>query len=155
MAFFGRGKNRIKSPYVMKDMYKAYIESIEKDSPYDVSYDDFRDICELYHKSLMEHLFSGGIFILPYRLGELLITGKRPKKLTKKTMTIDWQKTVELGKIVNHFNDHSNYYKYRFTWTKINHNFKNKSRYRLIFTRTNKRRLASILKSGDYNFFEL
>jgi hypothetical protein len=135
-------------------MYEEYIKGVEKDSPYDISYAQFRDICVKYYKRLMDHLFEGDLYIMPYRLGELYITGKRPKNFNKKTLPVDWAQTTKLGKIVNHFNDHSNYYKYRFTWSKKNHNFKNKTKYRMVFTRANKRRLASIIKSGDYNFFE-
>lgn len=151
--YFSRGLNKIQNPYVMKDFYEFYLKQIDKGSPYQVDYDTFRDICEEFYKELMEYLFDGGLYIMPYNLGELSINGKRPKKLDKTTLSIDWASTNEIGKKVYHINDHSNYYKFRFSWKKLGHNFKHKSDYRLVFTRANKRRLASIIKSGDYNFF--
>ena len=154
MAFFSRGPNNIKDPYTMPDFYKAYMEEVEEGSGYDVSYEVFRDICEEYYKGVMDHLFEGGLYILPYNTGELSIKGKRVKKLNYITMPVDWEQTNKIGKKVFHVNDHSNYYKYRFCWSKLYRHFKNKSNYRLVFTRDNKRRLAKIIKSGDYNFFD-
>lgn len=151
--YFGRGPNKIKDPYVMTDFYEKYIEEIDEGSPYDVDYNTFRDICEKFYKGVMDHIFEGGLYILPYNMGDISIKGKRVKVLDKYTMPIDWKATNEAGKKVYHLNDHTNYYKYRFSWSKIFRHTKNKSRYRLIFTRTNKRRLAKIIKSGDYNYF--
>jgi hypothetical protein len=152
--FFSRGPNKAKNPYVMKDFYEYYISEVDDpDGPYYVDYHTFRDICEEFYKALMDYIFEGGLYILPYNVGELSINGKRVKKLTKYTMPIDWDNTNKLGKKVYHINDHSDYYKYRFTWSKINRHVKHKNDYKLVFTRDNKRRLAKIIKSGDYNYF--
>lgn len=150
--FFSRGPNKIKKPYTMPDFYKSYIEEVVEGSGYDVSYNTFRDICEDYYKGIVDHLFEGGFYNLPYNTGEISIKGKRVKKMTSKTMPVDWEQTNKLGKKVFHINDHSNYYKFRFAWSKLYRHFKNKSNYRLVFTRENKRRLAKIIKSGDYNY---
>lgn len=154
MAYFGRGPNRVRSPYTLPDIYKDYIKNIEEGSPYDIDYSTFVDICETFYKGVSEHLLEGGLYILPYSVGEISITGKRPKELNKKTLSIDWEATNKVGKKVYHLNDHSNYYKYRFAWSKVGNHIKNKTKYRLEFTRANKRKLASIIKSGEYNFFE-
>lgn len=152
--FFGRGKNKIQEPYVGVDFYESYKEEVEEGSPYDVDYETFRYIYEEFYKGVTEHLFKGGLYTLPYKMGELSIKGKRVKEINKYTAPIDWKATNELGKKVYHLNDHSNYYKYRFCWSKLNAHTKNKSNYRLVFTRSNKRKLAQIIKSGDYNFFD-
>ena len=153
--FFSRGPNKVKNPYVLKDMYREYIKDKEKGSPYDISYNTFVDICEQFYKGVAEHVLNGGIYMLPYRMGNISIVRVTPKKLDKRTLPIDWQKTVELGKQVFQLNDHSNYDKFRFHWSKKNCNVKNKSGYRLVFTRDNKRELARIIKSGEYEYFSL
>lgn len=153
--FFGRGKNRVKNPYVLKDIYNEYISEVEEGSPYDISYNKFVALCEEFYKEVMEYIFDGGLYIFPHRMGEISIIGKRPKKLDKISMSVDWEQTNKLGKAVYHINDHSDYTKYRFHWSKVNCYVKNKTKYRLEFTRANKRKLASIIKSGEYEYFQL
>lgn len=155
MAFFSRGPNRIQKPYVLKDMYKEYIKDKEEGSPYDIPYKLFVEICTDFYKGVMDYIFDGGLYILPYRMGNLSIVRVTPKTLDKRTLPIDWQKTVELGKQVFQLNDHSNYDKFRFHWSKKDCYVKNKSGYRLEFTRANKRRLAQIIKSGEYEYFSM
>lgn len=155
MAFFSRGPNKIQKPYVLKDMYKEYLKDKEEGSPYIISYNMFVKLCTEYYKEIMDHVFNSGMFFMPYRMGNLSIIKKLPKRMDEKTLPTDWQKTVELGKRVYQLNDHSNYYKFRFHWAKKNCYVSNKSGYRLVFTRENKRRLAQIIKSGEDNYFEL
>ena len=153
--YHGRGKNRIQKPYVLKDIYKEYIQGVEEGSPYDIPYNLFVKLYEEFYKEVMDYIFEGGLYTFPHRMGDLSILGKRPKELNKKTMSINWEATNKLGKIVRHTNDHSNYMKYVFHWSKKLCYVKNKSQYRLVLTRDNKRRLASVIKSGEYNFFTL
>lgn len=154
MAFFGRGKNKIQSPYVMKDFYEAYKKEVDEGSPYDIDYSTFRDLVEAFYKEIADYILEGGLYILPYNLGEVSVTGKRPKKLDKESLPIDWEETIKHGKQIRHLNEHSNYYKFRFRWSKKYRHFKNKTQYRLVFTRDNKRKLAKKIKSGDYNYFD-
>lgn len=155
MAYFGRGPNRVQNPYVLKDMYEEYLKDKEEGSPYRVPYDLFVSLCTEYYKGVMDHIFDSGIFFMPYRMGNVSIIKKKPKRMDSKTLPVDWQKTNEIGKRVLQLNDHSNYYKFRFHWEKKSCYVSHKSGYRLEFTRANKRRLAQIIKSGDYDYFEL
>lgn len=152
--YFSRGLNKAVDPYTMPDFYEAYIKEVEEsDGPYQVSYATYRDICEEYYKELMEYLFEGGLYIFPYNVGEISIKGMRPKNFNSRTLTINWEETNKIGKRVYHLNDHSNHFKYRFSWSKKDKHIKHKTDYRLVFTRDNKRRLAKIIKSGNYNYF--
>jgi len=155
MGFFGRGKNRAKNPYTFKDMYKEYIKDKEEGSPYRVDYNTFVELCSEFYKGISEHILNGGIYFMPYRMGNISVIKKKPKKMDKFSLSPDWKTTLEYGKLVLHVNDHTNYYKHRFHWSKTDCYVKNKSRYRLVFTRQNKRELAKKIKSGNYEYFEL
>lgn len=155
MAFWGRGKNRVQNPYTFKDMYKEYIKDKEEESPYNVDYNTFVSLCSEFYKEISEHILNGGIYFLPYRMGNISVIKRLPKKMTKFALSPDWETTAKIGKLVMHTNDHSNYYKYRFHWSKKDCYVKHKTYYRLVFTRKNKRTLAQKIKSGEYEYFEL
>lgn len=155
MAFHGRGPNKAQDPYVMKDMYQYYMRDIEKGSPYDIPYSTYVKLCSEFYKAIAEVVKEGGLYIMPYRMGELSVIKKRPKKLDFASMSLDWKATSELGKQVFHINDHTNYYKYRFHWKKQEAYFSNKGKYRMVFTRTHKRDLAKKIKTGNYQYFEI
>ena len=151
--FFGRGKNKVPSAYTFKDMYKEYIK--DKEGPYAIPYSDFVDICEEFYKGISEYILDGGMYILPYKLGTLSVIKKKPAKMSKIATPVNWVETNKLGKQVLETNDHSNYYRFQFKWTKLQASYvKNINMYQLIFTRANKRKLASIIKSGEYSYFE-
>jgi len=153
--FFGRGKNKAVNPYTLKDIYKDYIKDKEENSPYNISYNTFVSLCTEFYKGIAEHLLDGGIYFMPYRMGNVSVIKKKPKKMDKFSLSPDWKNTVDYNKLVLHTNDHSNYYKFRFHWSKTDCYVKNKSKYRLVFTRANKRELAQRVKSGNYEYFEL
>ena len=150
--YFGRGKNKIQDPYTFPDMYKEYIK--DKEGPYAVSYTDFVDICSEFYKGISEYILDGGLYRMPYKLGTLAVVKKVNIKFSTKASPINWVETVKLGRRVFETNDHSNHYRFGFKWAKTNF-VSNITKYQLIFTRANKRKLASIIKEGDYNdFFE-
>lgn len=155
MAYFGRGLNKVKSPYTFKDMYKAYLEDIGDNELYNVTYSEFVSICTHFYKSIMKYIFGGGIFIMPFGLGSVSIIKRKPKQLKPKSLQIDWFNSVKYKKRVYHLNDHSNYFKFRFYWSKKNTRLLHKGMYNLVFTRENKRELAALIKSGHTNYFEL
>jgi len=155
MAFYSRGPNKVQKPYVLKDMYLEYIKDKEEGSPYYISYNKFVTICTMYYKSMAEYIKEGKLYLLPYKLGEVSVLKKKPKNMTRETMSLDWEQTQKLGKQVYHTNDHTNYYKYVFSWGKLRAHFKHKGSYRMVFTREHKRDLAKKIKSGEYDYFEI
>ena len=89
MGFFGRGKNRAKNPYTFKDMYKEYIKDKEEGSPYRVDYNTFVELCSEFYKGISEHILNGGIYFMPYRMGNiscLLYTSPSPRDRTRSRM---------------------------------------------------------------------
>lgn len=153
--YFGRGPNKIQKPYTFPDMYAKYIEDKDPESPYHIPYSDFVDICSEFYKGISEYILEGGLYKMPYKLGTISVVKKRPKTISWRSISLDWKSSVETGKQVLHTNDHSNYYKFRFHWCKLKASFHNKSGYRMIVTRETKRKLAQIIKSGDYNYFDV
>jgi len=149
--FFGRGKNKVPTTYTFRDMYKEYIK--DKEGPYAISYKDFVDICSEFYREVAAHILDGGLYIMPYKLGTLSVIKRPPAKLAKIATPVNWVETNKLGKQVLETNDHSNYYRFGFKWTKTNY-VSNIRKYQVIFTRANKRKLASIIKSGEYDYFE-
>jgi hypothetical protein len=155
MAYYGRGKNRIQNPYTLLDMYKDYISSVDTGSPYDVSCEEYMKICNLFYQALIDYLFlNNGKWVLPYNIGSMSVR-KRKINVNKDELSPDWKMTTEHGKMIYHLNEHSSGYMYRLNWEKWNHIQKNKGLYNFILTRTNKRRLAKLIKSGKYDYFEL
>lgn len=155
MAFFSRGPNKEQNPYTLKDMYSSYIENIPEDNPYFVSYKQYRSITEEFYKAMMVNILEhSGEFKMPYNIGKVYINKKRVPVEYKKRLTVDWAMTNKHGKIIYHLNEHSRGYKYVFHWEKRTFTMKHKSMYRFVPTRTNKRKLAKLIKSGDYDYFE-
>ena len=153
--FYSRGLNKVQDCYVLKDMYKEYIKDKEEGSPYDISYSMYVELCTEFYKGVAEYIKEGGLYIMPYRMGNISVVKIRPKKLDFTSMSLDWKATSELGKQVFHTNDHTNYCKFRFHWTKKDAYFSNKGKYRMVFSRANKRDLARIIKTGNTTYFEL
>ena len=88
-------------------------------------------------------------------MGTLRIVKHKPKEYTGKSLRIDYGETKKLGKVVYHLNEHSNYFKYRAYYNKKNMLTRNKTKYQLILTRDNKRRLAYIIKNRIRDYVEL
>ena len=151
--FFGRGKNKVQNVYTFRDMYKEYIK--DKEGPYKISHADFMDICSEFYKGIADYILKGGWFKMPFRLGDLSVIKKPQTKLSKIATPINWVETNKLGKQVLETNDHSDHMVFRFRWSKDSGRVVNISKYQLIFTRANKRALAAIIKSGEYDYFEL
>ena len=142
--------------YTGKDFYKSYIDYVGDNPLYQVEYRVFRDIINDYFKYLRDELIENGKEIkLPCRLGTLSIVKHKPKEYSGRSLRIDYAETKKVGKIVYHLNEKTNGYKFRFYWNKHNMLVKNKTKYQLVMTRANKRRLAYILKNRIRDYVEL
>lgn len=134
--------------YTGKDFYKSYIEYVENNPLYQVEYKTFRAILNDYFKYLRDQLIEEGKEVkLPCRLGTLAIVKHKPKEYTGKSLRIDYAASKKYNKMIFHLNEETNGFKYRYYWNKQNMLTQNKTKYQLIMTRANKRRLAYILKN--------
>jgi hypothetical protein len=153
--FFGRGKNKIQNVLTLKDSYLDYIKDKDECSPYYITELEYRTINEDYILLLNEEILTNAsIFKMPYRLGTLQVVKLQSSNNRNKKYSIDFNLTNKYGKTIYHLNEHSDGYKYMFRWSKIKSVVKNKTKYRFIPTRTNKRALANNIKLGIIDYFE-
>lgn len=147
--------NKTKS-YTIPSFYNDYLDSIEKDTVYDIPYEQYRKIVTDYFLYLRDELLEKSKCVkLPYRLGSIQIIKSRPKYLDKRSLRIDYQATKQYNKLIFLTNDHSDYFKYRCYWDKHDMITPNKTKYQLIMTRANKRDLAARIKSKRNDYVEI
>lgn len=150
-----RSAKRTKS-YTIASFYNDYLTNIEPDTVYDIDYNIYRAIITDYFRYLQNRLIEEGRLIkLPYRMGSVQIVKSKPKHLDKRSLRIDYQATKETGKLIFLLNEHSDMFKYRFLWSKVDMMVPNKSKYQLVATRANKRRLAEIIKQKELDYQEV
>lgn len=147
-----KSANKTKS-YTIASFYNDYLDNIEKDTVYDIDYNKYRSIVTDYFLHLRQKLIEEGKMIkLPYRLGNVQIIKSRPKYLDKRSLRIDYKATKEQNKLIFLLNEHSDMFKYRYWWNKVDVMVANKSKYQLVATRANKRRLAQIIKNRELDY---
>lgn len=145
-----------KKSYTIIDFYQFYISNVEKDTVYSVEYKVYRSIVEDYFKYIIQEVMENSKeFRLPCRLGYLSIVKRQPKNFDNKSLRIDYHESAIQGKAVYFINEHSNYFKYRFLWSKKESLLTNKTKYQFVATRANKRRLAQIIKNREHDFTEI
>ena len=142
--------NQPVSSCTLKQAYEEY------DDFYNVGYKKYRSICEEFNKLIIDAiLLKAKEFKMPFRLGTLRILKKEMNySVTKNKLKIDWQETNKQKKVIYHLNDHTDGFNYRWFWSKRKAIIKNKTIYSFQATRTNKRRLASLLKNKQVDYFE-
>lgn len=142
--------------YTIASFYNEYLTDIESDTTYDVDYTTYRAIVTDYFKHLQQKLIEEGKMIkLPYRMGNLQVIKSKPKHLDKRSLRIDYQATKQYDKLILLDNQHSDGYKMRAWWNKIDMLVPNKSKYQLVLTRANKRRLCQCIKQRLCDYEEI
>ena len=77
--------------YTVASFYNDYLDSIERDTVYDIDYTTYRNIVTDYFKNLRQKLIEEGKMIkLPYRMGNVQVIKSRPKHLDKRSLRIDY-----------------------------------------------------------------
>lgn len=142
--------------YTIASFYNDYLNNIEPDTVYDIDYTKYRAIVTDYFQYLRQRLIEEGKMIkLPYRMGNVQIIKSRPKHLDKRSLRIDYQATKQYNKLILLTNDHSDGFKMRAWWNKVDMVVPNKSQYQLVMTRANKRRLAQCIKQKLCDYEEI
>ena len=142
--------------YTVKDFYMSYLSFITDNELYQVDYKTYRQIVTDYFKHIYQKIVEeSNEFKLPCRLGTLCIVKHKPKHYNSKSLRVDFKATNEYNKTIFHLNEHSDGYKFRFYWNKKESLVTNKSKYQLIATRFNKRRLAQIIKNKEHDYITI
>lgn len=153
--FFSRGKNKVKDPYTVIDIYQHYLLDLGGNTLYYVDQREYCDIVYDFYKSIMESILrENTIFKMPYGIGDLCVSKTKVKLNRLNILSVDWPNTVDNGKYIYHLNEHSRGFKYFFHWSKKKKKVKNQYYYKLVMTRSNKRLLAKLIKSGRFDYFE-
>lgn len=128
----------------------------------------FRKLVSEYLKHVTETVINGKAVRLPSKMGSLTVVGKKIKPtINKETGEIeglspDWvatwklwnekPETKEKGEKIYFLNEHSDFVRYRFQWSKRNIFCENKNYYSLQICWAGKRKLASTIKQGKEYF---
>ena len=174
--YVGRGKNRIKPDYGIKDFYRYYKNNADNPLPYKT----FVSIWKEAAKAIMRLvIYRNHDFSVPARLGSFGIRKLKVKiqvsedgTVNKNNLAVDykasWKKWMEqypgktakeIAKIpgkkpVYHLNKHTDGYRFKFIWDKFTCNVKNQSLYSLKITRTNKQELVKAVKKFKTDYYE-
>lgn len=145
-----------KKSYTIMDFYQFYLSNIDKDTVYDIDYKLYRQVVEYYFKHIVQEIMENSReFKLPCRLGNLSIVKRQPKNFDNKSLRIDYYESKLQNKPVYFINEHSDYYKFRFLWSKKDCLLKNKTKYQFVASRANKRRLAQIIKNREHDYLTI
>lgn len=141
-----RGEGVYTIDHGSRDAYKFYKKNTIKELQSD--YKTFRAVCDAYNKALVDKMLDDSAEVkLLVRLGFMRIKKTKMNFTDKNTLRVDWKRSKALTKRIYHMNDHTGGHRYRFYWKKGV--IRNISAYAFIPTRTNTRRLASILKDEN------
>ena len=141
-------RQRLIASLTLRDLFKRYRKYYKKDATSKQVYDK---VMELFHKKLMEKVIAESEEVNLPLLGSLRIKKKQQYidiDDPSRYVSIDWKATKECGKRVLHLNEDRNGYYYRFLWNKDTQKIRNKSIYKFVTTRNNKRTLAKTLKTN-------
>lgn len=140
---------KIQNLLTLVDAYKFYKAKYEG-TKHLLDYKVYRTICETFNKYIMNAIIEDGYFFkVPYRIGIIRIK-KREVNLDHLKKDYGLYNKTE-GDLKNvHLNEHTNNMYVKFYWSKFytDNMIRNKTYYSFIPTRTNKRKLASLLKSN-------
>lgn len=154
-------KKKFKHDYGLKNIYQFYKEKYT----HPIDYKTFTVVLNLFNIKLIENLFKGSYFNLPYSLGDLFICKYKPRLRFdengeviswNKSNMIDYKATKELWEEypelahkqrVPYTNFHTDSFKYKIHWKRYHTNRTNRL-YNFIPARDVKRSLARYLKSN-------
>lgn len=153
--YFGRGKNRIKDPYTLTDLYEGYIKWVEQKELYTVRRADFVKIISDFNNIVAQKLLAGQDFYMPAGMGRFRIVKSKNNSPVTTVSAVDWLETNKIGKIVYFRNQHSNGYRYKLKWDVTGQGVKNGNKYYFVPCRNFKRTLAKIIKARETDYFQL
>ncbi len=155
------------------DFYKFYRTQIEKNTVYDIPKKKFTDILKYINYEIAKRIVTENFeYSMSPRLGSISIKKFKTKfkldekgNLIKRKLPVDYGRTNALWKInpeakkakklVYFLNDHSNGYRYKFTWDKSTCIVKNKSFYSFKASREHNRSIAvALFTIENLDYFE-
>lgn len=128
-----KGKNS--ADFTIKDIYKRYINTIEKNTIYDIKQVKFTSILKRFNTEILDLIVLKGYEVKLPMLGVVRVSGRKVKlkldengNLDTSRLPVDYKATKELWsrdleaaknkKLIFITNNHTDGYKYFFHWTK-------------------------------------
>ena len=120
--------------------------------PIEVDYSLYISVLTEMCNIILQHvLMRSEGFKMPLGLGYITVCKYQPKSLSQQSLSVDYKTSEDIGSKVYHLNEHSDGYKYRLYWSKVNRTFPDRYKYQLSFVRKNKRQLAQLIfNKQDY-----
>lgn len=148
-----RSKNKIQIDYTIDDIYKYYC-GLHKNDELNIDKKTFKKVLYSFNKKIFKSILEDSeTFKIPKRLGFLRVKKVKMSFKEGTSCKIDWALTKKYNKKIYHMNDHTNNYRYRFYWQKSTCNAINKTAYSFQATRSDKRRLAYLLKNNITDYY--
>jgi hypothetical protein len=138
--------------YSTVDVYLSYVKGCTN-TP--IRYNIFKVLVKAYYAHILDRVFKGHTYDLPYYTGKVFVAKYRPttlgSKLHKRKYNIDFNETRKQGFTVFYNHEETDGYKFRFYWVKSLQTIKNIDKYSLRLTSTNSEKLAKLIRGGqDY-----
>lgn len=152
----------------IKNIYKYYKSLSENPVEYQLFIKAWKDFAELITDEIA---FSGKDFTMPFRVGTLGIRKQKIRvnvnpdgTIDKRYLRPDWSATKKLWEkdqaakenkqLVFHLNKHFRGFNCKWFWDKSTCSIINQTAYSLVMSRTNKRKLAQAIFSGEVDYYE-
>lgn len=149
MKLAKRGRNNMQTDYTLKDAHSWYNKSVVES--YKVSQKVYLKVLRAYNKMITDAILNESETLkLPSGLGYLRIIKKKIRfneDTKKNVLSVDWNTSLKINKIVYHLNKHRDGHRYKWYWNKTKMKITNGVAYRFNPTRQLSRRLAKILKT--------
>lgn len=158
-------KNKIRPGFGLPDYFNFYKKEYHKNTKYNVTRSEFRNICNDYNAAIGEKIVMKNFeFKLPYRLGVISMRKFKPRlKMHNNILTNhyppDFKKTAELWErdpeakkkkiLVRHLNKHTKGYIFVLKYNVSSANYKNKG----VYTFTPIRNIKQLINiaTKEYN----
>ncbi len=162
-----RGKG-IKSDINHSDIFKLYCDIHREENTDGVSNKEFTKIVKEFNDGLMDLIFKGLVFKVPFNLGFIGIKKSKTKIIfgednevdpSKSTISTDWGTTLKLWKLrpelahnkfVYHENLHTDGIRYKIAWKKLYIKDRIAKGYKFVPVRWFKRGLARFINNNQH-----
>ncbi len=135
-----------------KEAYKSFCK---KNPTIKLDFDKWKGIIYDFNYSFRDYVLETGFKVkMPFGFGEFAINKKKAKRVVHLpdgrqfiNLSVDWKKTKEIGKKIYQFNDHTEGYKYTWSWFKKTARLKQTGLWYFKPSRVSSRLLAHYLKA--------
>lgn len=143
---------KIVTDYTLRDAYRKYLKSIDKNTVYNVPETTYTGVCAFINDKMINCVIEGktiDFYIAPY-LGSFSAE-KRKTPIVESNMRINWKLTKEYGVKIYHDNRHTNGYYCKFRWLRSKV-AKNNREYFFRLLRKHDRYMSELFATGKVDY---